>query len=308
MGSTPGAFRLHRDILSHGPIDLLFVEAAVNDAANGRSNKEQLRGMEGIIRHTLAANQSTDIVIMHFVDPEKMDQYNRGETPDVIRNFDSVATHYEVGTINLAKEVTHRINNGEFSWEDDFINLHPSPFGQSVYFRSMKSFLENQYAKPGEGKNKTRKHPIPEPLDPFCYDQGNIIPFSKATEIKGFEIVKNWTPGLQAGTRKGYTHVDMLVGKKAGDSFTFRFEGKAVGLMVAAGPDAGMIEFSIDGSEIKSINLFTPWSNGLYLPWYYTLAAELDPGSHTLKVRISEEKDEDSLGHSCIIKSFYVND
>lgn len=44
MGSTPGAFRLERDILSKGKIDLLFVEAAVNDPTNGRSSTEQIRG------------------------------------------------------------------------------------------------------------------------------------------------------------------------------------------------------------------------------------------------------------------------
>ncbi|MCK4989496.1 MAG: SGNH/GDSL hydrolase family protein, partial [Bacteroidales bacterium] len=138
MGTTPGAFRLQRDILSKGPVDLLFVEAAVNDATNGRSKKEQIRGMEGIIRHTLKDNRAADIVVMHFVDPDKMETYNRGETPEVIANFNLVTAHYKLGTINLAKEVTDRINNGEFTWEEDFINLHPSPFGQSIYFCSMK--------------------------------------------------------------------------------------------------------------------------------------------------------------------------
>ena len=43
MGSTPAAFRLERDILSKGKIDLLFEEAAVNDASNGRTTQEQIR-------------------------------------------------------------------------------------------------------------------------------------------------------------------------------------------------------------------------------------------------------------------------
>jgi sialidase-1 len=307
MGSTPGSFRLQRDILSHGPIDLLFVEAAVNDATNGRSKKEQIRGMEGIIRHTLTVNQTSDIVVMHFVDPGKIEIYNRGENPKVIMNFDLVTKHYKTGSINLAKEVSDRINNGEFTWEEDFVNLHPSPFGQSVYFRSMKRFLDNQYSQPGSRQEKIRKHPVPEPLDPYCYDQGSIIPFDEAVDIEGFEIIKNWSPSIEAGTRKGYTHVDMLMGQVPGDRFSLNFEGRAVGIMVAAGPDAGMIEFCIDGGETRSINLFTPWSKGLYLPWYYTLAAELDPGSHTLQVKITKEKDENSQGHSCVIKSFYVN-
>ena len=308
MGTTPGAFRLQRDILSKGPVDLLFVEAAVNDATNGRSKKEQIRGMEGIIRHTLKDNRAADIVVMHFVDPDKMETYNRGETPEVIANFNLVTAHYKLGTINLAKEVADRINNGEFTWEEDFINLHPSPFGQSIYFRSMKSFLENQYAQVNENRKNIMNHPLPETLDPFCYDGGRISPFTEATETQGFEHITSWSPPNNTATRKGYTHVDMLVGKHPGDSFTLHFEGKAVGIMVAAGPDAGMIEINIDGGETRTMDLFTLWSSQLYLPWYYTLASELEPGPHILKIEILNDRNENSVGTSCIIKSFYVNE
>lgn len=308
MGSTPGAFRLYRDILSKGPVDLLFVEAAVNDATNGRSRKEQIRGMEGIIRHTLSDNPFSDIVVMHFVDPEKMESYNAGVIPEVIENFELVSAHYNVGSIDLAREVTDRINNGEFTWEEDFINLHPSPFGQGIYFHSMKAFLEQYYAQEVKAEGESKKHTIPQALDPYSYYQGKIIPFSEASERDGFEVRKNWTPPIKANTRKGYTDVDMLVGKQAGDSFTLQFEGKAVGIMVAAGPDAGMIEFSIDGGKAKTLDLFTEWSSHLYLPWYHTLASELQPGVHTLRLSISKDRNESSLGNCCIIKSFYVNE
>ena len=308
MGTTPGAFRLQRDILSKGPVDLLFVEAAVNDATNGRSKKEQIRGMEGIIRHTLKDNRAADIVVMHFVDPDKMETYNRGETPEVIANFNLVTAHYKLGTINLAKEVTDRINNGEFTWEEDFINLHPSPFGQSIYFCSMKSFLESQYTQVDENRKNIINHPLPETLDPYCYDGGRIIPFTEATETQGFEHITNWSPPNNTATRKGYTHVDMLVGKHPGDSFTLHFEGKAVGIMVAAGPDAGMIGINIDGGRNRTMDLFTLWSSQLYLPWYYTLASELEPGPHILKVEIINDRNEKSVGSSSIIKAFYVNE
>jgi sialidase-1 len=307
MGSTPGAFRLERDVLSKGPIDLLFEEAAVNDATNGRNQEEQIRGMEGIIRHTLKANPATDIVVMHFVDPGKMETYSQGKIPEVIRNFDEVADHYKVGTVNLAKEVTDRINNGEFTWEDDFKDVHPSPFGQSIYFRSMKAFLEQSYAQAVTGNEQITPHPIPEPLDPYCYDHGSIVHFQKAIDVQGFEHINNWSPDLIAGTRKGYTNVDMLVGVHAGDGFTFPFEGNAVGIMVAAGPDAGVIEYSIDGKDVRTLDLFTRWSQQLYLPWYYTLASGLEQGKHTLVVKISRDKNAESLGHSCILKAFYIN-
>ena len=51
MGSVPHAFRLERDVLSKGPVDLLFVEAAVNDTSNIPQHPDlMLRGMEGVVR------------------------------------------------------------------------------------------------------------------------------------------------------------------------------------------------------------------------------------------------------------------
>jgi sialidase-1 len=99
----------------------------------------------------------------------------------------------------------------------------------------------------------------------------------------------------------------MLVGEQPGAQLTLEFEGRAVGIMVAAGPDAGWIEYSIDGAEPVTLDLFTRWSSQLYLPWYYTLDAELDPGPHRLKLTIADKNNPDSQGHSCIIKSFYIN-
>jgi sialidase-1 len=307
MGSTPGAFRLERDILSKGPVDLLFVEAAVNDAANGRSQKEQIRGLEGILRHSQTDNPLLDVVVMHFVDPGKMESYNRGEVPEVIRNFGQVTNHYQVGTLNLALEVTHRINNGEFSWEEDFKDLHPSPFGQEVYARSMIHFLEKAYELSASSSVLAGPHKLPEALDPYSYARGKLLSIDKASDLEGFIKIENWSPAKNSRTRKGYTNVNMLVGKKPGDQLRLDFEGRAVGIMVAAGPDAGIIEFCIDGAEPVTLDLFTAWSTHLYLPWYYTLDAELDSGPHILKLTIKEGKNLKSQGHSCIIKSFYIN-
>jgi len=152
-GSTPAAFRFERDVLKNGQVDLLFEEAAVNDDTNGRTPDEMIRGMEGIVRHARNENPKCDMVIMHFVDPGKMDEYRAGKTPQVIQQHEKVAEHYDISTMNLAKEVTERIDAGEFDWENDFINLHPSPFGQGIYAHSMLQFLEDEFSKDFSGKN-----------------------------------------------------------------------------------------------------------------------------------------------------------
>ncbi|SHM98380.1 Lysophospholipase L1 [Cyclobacterium lianum] len=307
MGSTPAAFRLERDVTGGGAVDLLFVEAAVNDAANGRSSGEQIRAMEGIVRHMRQHHPASDIILMHFADPGKVDQYRSGQLPDVIKNHEKVAAHYELGTINLAKEVTERIDAGEFSWEADFKDLHPSPFGQGVYFQSMKVFLGNAWSSAVDENEKIQLYDLPEPIDPANYDNGVLIDPKMAKAGPDWQLVTNWKPEDGAATRPNYVNVPMLVASKAGAALVFDFSGNAVGIAVAAGPDVGIIEYRIDNKGWQKLDLFTRWSTQLHLPWYYTLAAGLSKGEHVLELRTTAEKNIQSSGTACRIRYLYIN-
>ncbi|QDV07467.1 Alpha/beta hydrolase family protein [Planctomycetes bacterium Poly30] len=311
MGSTPGAFRFTRDVLSHGPVDLLFQEAAVNDSTNGRSAVEMVRGTEGIVRQALRSNPAMDVVLLHFVDPDKMATYRAGEVPLVIEQHEAVAERYGLSSVNLAWEVTERIDASEFTWEDDFKNLHPSPFGQQLYAASVLRLLSKCWDGESAVPESPTPHGMPAALDPFSYDAARLVPLKEATTRAGFELVPDCDPrqgGIGGGVRDGFVDVPMLVATKPGDQLTLPFEGRAVGLWVAAGPDAGTIEHRIDGGPWRTTDLFTPWSGGLHLPWVHVLEAELDGAAHRLEVRIAATKNERSRGHAVRIARFLVND
>ena len=307
MGSTPDAFRLERDVLSKGKVDLLFIDYAVNDRGNGRTSKERIRATEGIVRHALRTNPSMDIVFLYFVDPGKMEDYRCGNVPAEIQDYEKVAKHYGIPTVNLAKEVSMRIDAGEFTWEGDFKDLHPSPFGQGVYYRSIKTLLENAYKAPAELSDINTEQILPGKLDEFCYDMGTLVPINESKPGKGWEIIANWKPEDRAGTRAGYVNVPMLLAESPGSELLLKFEGRAVGIAVAAGPDAGIIEYRIDKLPWEKLDIFTKWSEHLHLPWYYVLNAELPDGKHRLRIRISEKKNESSKGNACRIAHFFVN-
>ncbi|MAG58117.1 MAG: hypothetical protein CMJ83_17670 [Planctomycetes bacterium] len=311
-GSTPGAFRLHRDVLSKGKVDLLFEEAAVNDLHNMRSNTEMTRGMEGIIRHARASNPAMDVVVMHFVDPHHMTDYRAGKTPTVIAHHEAVAAHHDITTIHLSREVTERVDAGQFTWEKDFRNLHPSPYGQRLYAATIRRTLSAAWAEPRAGNTKVVSHPAKrEPLDAFSYDRAKLISPNAVGESNGFVMVDRCDPradGVRGGVRAGFVNVPMLVGMKPGARFEFAFEGRAIGLFVAAGPDAGIIEYRIDDGEWKKRDLFTKWSRGLHIPWAYVLESELDGQAHTLTVRTADGKNPSSKGHACRIVNLLVNE
>lgn len=307
MGSTPGAFRLERDVFGQGPVDLLFVEAAVNDSTNHRSSIDHIRGMEGIVRHARTINPAIDIVLLHFVDPEKMESYNAGETPAVIANHERVAVHYNVPSIDLAREVTERITANEFTWSGDFKNLHPSPFGHQIYLRSIQRLFDLAWTEPHDGESTD--YPLPNAqLDPFSYTKGKIVSIGEASELNAFQRLDQWHPYDGKGTRPGFVDVPMLMADTPGASLHFAFEGTAIGLWVAAGPDAGVIEYRIDGGPPRQIDLFTDWSAMLHLPWAYILAADLAPGAHTLDLRVvAPAADRTHGGNAVRIAHFLVN-
>lgn len=307
MGSTPGAFRFERDVLGKGKVDLLFEEAAVNDRVNGFGPETQVLGMEGIVRHARESNPAMDVVIMHFTDPEKMTEYRKGITPPEILNHEKVAAHYQVSTINLAKEVTERIDNGEFSWEKDFKNLHPSPFGQHIYYQSMKSFLDHCWSGFVAEDDKLTAYPLPEKLAGACYDHGVLIPAVQAKPAKGWKTDPDWIPADKTGTRADFVKVPMLVAEGPGGILKYDFEGNAAGIAVAAGPDAGSIEYRIDKGTWQKLDLFTRWSSSLHLPMFHTLGYGLKAGKHRLEIRVIAEKNVQSKGTACRIRYFYIN-
>jgi len=306
-GSTPGAFRLSSEVLAKGKIDLLFEEAAVNDRTNGFDSLAQIRGMEGIVRQAKRSNPQMDIVLMHFVDPDKLADYKNGVIPSEIQNHERVAEHYQVNSIHLAKEVYERIKNNEFTWADDFKDLHPSPFGQEVYFQSIKTFLNNAF-NPLSKNDLNTAYTLPNILNDGSYDKGRYLSIKKAEIKSDFMSVDSWKPQEGAGTRKQYVNIPALIGEKPDAAFQLEFTGNTIGICVASGPDAGIISYSIDGKPFKKLDLFTRWSENLHLPWYLMLGQSLNEKKHTLRVRILSEKNQKSKGNACRILHFLVND
>ena len=102
-------------------------------------------------------------------------------------------------------------------------------------------------------------------------------------------------------------HVPVLAADKPGAELVFPFTGNAVGIAVVSGPDAGIIEYNIDGGAFKKIDLYTRWSNSLYLPWYLLLGSGLTEAPHKLRLRISGDRNPNSGGTSCRIVHFLLN-
>lgn len=307
LGSLPDAFRLQRDVLDSGRIDLLFVEAAVNDSGNGTDSITQIRDLEGIIRHAKKSNPKINIILMSFADPSKLEEYASGKTPVAVHNHELVAQHYQLPSINLAKEVYEKIREGEFSWDRDFKSLHPAPFGQNLYFESIKSLIDACLNKADTHSSGVQAYRLPHKMNSYSFDHGEYYSVQNATIISGWRLINSWTPGDHVHTRKGFVHVPVLEATSPHAALKLSFTGTAIGFAVLAGPDAGMVEYSIDNGPFQKMDLYTRWSHDLYLPWYELFSGALKNKKHILHLRISSGKNPESKGTACRIVYFIVN-
>lgn len=304
LGSVPHAFRYQTDVLDHVVPDILFYEAAVNDSENGYPVTDQQKSIEGIVRKTLTLNPDADIIMMHFADPNKLRDYSEGKVPEVIRSHNRIAEYYRIPVVDIAREITCRIANGEFSWEEDIKDLHPSVFGQEYYSASMKMLLDTLMAHTS-GTTLPPREKLPVPVYKNCFDHAEYV---RVDQAKGtFRWMERYVPDNGQSTREGFTDVPMLIGEKPGEKLTFSFSGNAVGVCVISGNDAGTIRYRVDGKSYRTVDLYTRWSSALHLPWYFILDDQLKRGKHKLELEIIPQKNPASKGNACRIVHFLVN-
>ncbi len=303
--STTGAFRLKSHVLDKGNIDLFFIEFAVNDDQDaGHSEKNCIRGMEGIIRHARTAQPEMDIVVTYFVNPGMLNQLKEGQVPIPIAAHEKVLKHYNVSSVFLASEVADRISSGELTW-DEYGGTHPKPRGNAIAAEMIKDFLNNCWDKKAPAKKVN--HQVPEELiDIKSYYRGNFLsPENSSNDYWEWKI-PDWK-NIPGNFRNTFSGMKLLCCETVNKEIKVHFNGSALGLYVLSGPDAGTVEVSIDGGKWKAYNLHHRHSKGLHYPRTVMLASELSDDDHEARIRIKQNANKPTKGHAVRILQFTVN-
>jgi len=305
--STAGAMRLERDVLSKGPVDLLFVEFAVNDDQDaGHGIWECIQGIEGIVQQTRRHNPAADIVFVYFCNPGIVEAFQSGGIPAQIAAHDGVAWHYGLSTVNVAREVARQITEGSLTWKQ-YGGTHPGPAGNRLAADMVALLLREAWREDLPADAEKAAHEPPEsPVYERSYGNGRFINPAQADADAWTFGKLNWMP-LPGRCRERFLEQELLHADKPNANLTLKFKGRAIGAYVLAGPDAGMVEVSIDGGEFSKVDLYHRFSAGLHYPRTVMFHTDLTAGEHTLRLRISESKNEKSKGHAVRILQFAAN-
>ncbi len=303
--STLGALRLEQDVFSKGRVDLLFLEFAVNDSGAETPDNRSARAIEGIIRHARRLNPSIDILMQYFADTDKVEEIRKGNMPDIIVRHDKVAEHYALPIINMATEMTRRMDAGEFTWQQfSHDTCHPSNFGHERYAECIGMFLDAAWAKDVAPNAAPNAYALPEPLDRMNYEYGRFIELDQAKVFKDWSRVPRWETEKKCNYGGA---VDVLAAEKTGAALELPFEGTIIGISAIAGMDAGILECSVDGKEPTMVDLFDHYCEMFHRPVCRILAEDLPPGKHVLTLRMAEEKNPKSSGNAARILKFATN-
>ena len=294
-GSTTGAFRMERDVLSHGPLDLLFVEFAVNDDQDAEdSHLEAMLGMEGIIRKARKHNPDVDIVMTFFVNPAILEDYQKGIIRTSVAAHMEVAKHYGISTCNFAKEIADQITAGTLVWET-IRGTHPNEYGNAICKNMICSMLE-------EAWSEKEVFEQPEAINPNNFELGRIVDPSACNYSPHWSYsVPDWEK-LEGKKRDRYMDRPVLWTTKAGAELKFEFSGTAIGAFMVSGPDAGTFEFSIDGGPFEEVDPYHQrFSRNLHYPQTVMFANDLIKGKHTLNLKVLKK----SSGSGNAVRIFY---
>jgi len=302
--SDTGAFRLRRDVLSKAKrIDLLMVEFAVNDNQDGHFTRQHaICCMEGIVRQARKSNPAINIVFLYTANKSHIRNYTAGKIPLEIAAHETVAEHYKIPFVNLARLVATGLKKHFFDWKT-FGGVHPASFGNELYAKTILKLFEQQHIP-----KKISLYSLTEKkCDKFAFEFGRLINVDEAQCGKYWSVMLPEWKTIPGAKRRHFDKKPVLFSNTPGAEFTLKFSGHAIGLLLTAGPDAGRIRYRIDNSVWQEAELFTRYSTFLHYPYTLILSSELARGQHILRVRVDNSKHEKSRGHTMRIAAFTIN-
>ena len=285
--SNTGAFRLQKDILDKGPVDLFFVEFAVNDHQDAAlSRARATRGMEGILVQLRQDNPNADIVMTHFVNPPMLKALEGSKEFTSIDAHNAVAAHYGITVNHVAQELTDRIAAGSMTWKE-YGGVHPAPPGNAMAAGMIMDSLEKKWGGELPADARPKAYPVQELLDPHSYSRGRYVDASAIQADQGWtRSVPSLDPSTTGKLRTAYQGLPMLHCTTPGAKLTVSFKGSAIGAFILAGKDAGIVQYRIDEGEPMQMDTRHRYSKGLNYPRTILFADELENGEHTLELEI----------------------
>ena len=212
-------------------VALTVVELSAEDI--GMPEAEVLAALEGMVRYLRRKVPSRDILFIHPADPRFVADYRAGRVPDAIRWHESVAEHYGIPSVNLARIAALKTEGAGID-------------AKGLLHASAGALLAQCAAQPAQPKPV--RYASPKPLSPSPWDNPVLVNYERG------ELDPAGWLGWQLSPVDQIFHVAAC--STPGPEMRMDFIGTAVGVYGVTGPDAGDLEFSLDGGRWQGVSVF----------------------------------------------------
>lgn len=272
-----------------GGSHLGFIDLARSDL--DKTEQQILDGLEGIVRQSY---HDLDLVFVYSPIPAFVNSYLEGKTHPVIAVYERVAEHYNIASLDLAKNGAAKIKAGEITAEDYLKcqrwcghNWHMLPAGEGNVIDSalFKEFVEQCYAARPENP-EARYRPGRDGVSPTNLERAGGIAYDWAEYDKSA-----WQEGSEPVEGASALRT-LLTCTKPGAVCTLKFTGSRCGWSDILARDSADMEYRIDGGAWTPVHAYE--GSRLEKPIRRNLpnlAVGLDPNvEHRLELRVAENQ------------------
>ncbi|MDF2685913.1 MAG: hydrolase family protein [Clostridia bacterium] len=294
-GSDLGAFRIKNDLLIHKP-DLIFIEFAVNDS--GTAEKRISRSIDGIVRSIIKNNPLSDIIFIYTTTASIIEAVNNRKGYSSREIMSRICEHYNIPYIDIGEALKEAIENGE-TWDNLAPDkVHPSDKGHALYFEKLKASMPEYFNKNTDVSSNALHNELKSPYSDNPYDNCCVYDAWNIECSNGFFKVDKSLSGR-------YPH---YIEGKAGATLSLTFKGDILGLYWLIAPDSGKIALSVDDEKERIYSSWDSYALNFTRAGYLIINEDLNKAEHTLKIRVLEEKDNQSTGSIVRIGAFLIRD
>lgn len=287
-GSELAVFRAERDLIER-ECDLVFIDYSVNDSDDPA--EKRMRTREGLLRKLLRDGRR-DVVIVHTFRQEFYRDLIDGGAPASIADFEKLAEHYGIGSVNMGLHALEEVKRGRLRWEEWLPDgLHPTERGSLSYAQSVIAFLQSELSEERKATDPVVDSPLSEPLNAMHWGDARRLDLS-SIETEGPWLIRRW-PHLE--------WMDQVLETAAvGARLSFTFEGRGLSLGFDFGRSASEFRYRLDGGEWQVSKRERPdWcgNDG----WYrmFPVADDLSNGPHRFEMEVIHGDGPNCTGTNC---------
>lgn len=293
-GTDFGLCRCGHDLLSGKP-DLVFIEFATNDS--GFSAEEQMAYYENCLRQILSYDDTVDVVCV-FTRTKAIQ-----ETLLTTGSFSSraiqetLAHHYGLPTVDIGAHLSLAVTLAGGDWlKYTTDTVHPNDDGYIICADVMKEAMTKLLS--GETPHALTHREMPRQLSHETLVNGRMVELTECEEALSYFTF------IDKPFKRRFPHYYKANG--IGSSIDFEFEGTGFGIYWLMDNNSGCVSVTLDGQETKTISAWDAYCKSYSRAGYVFPFKDLGNKRHTVHIRVTGEKDPESMGSDIAIYAFLL--